>query len=205
MTTPSATRSGFNFGFGFGSANAAIIEDCEEFAFLCDVARKVPDPVTFQEIQGRPDKTKWIAAMDSEMNSLINNKTWTLVDLPTDAKSIKCRWIFKTKFNADGQLEKYKARLVAKGFTQRPGIDYNETFAPVVRYSSIRILIAYAVHQQMTIHQMDVQTAFLHGDIEKKIFMQQPEGFDDKSGLVCLLQKSLYGLKQSTRNDKYIL
>lgn len=112
----------------------------------------------------------------------------------------KCRWIFKTKVSADGKHERYKARLVAKGFTQRPGEDFTETFSPFVRYSSVRIIFAIAALLGTKVHQMDAKTAFLHGDIEETLYMEQPPDFSDGTNKVCLLEKSLYGLKQAGRD-----
>lgn len=109
--------------------------------------------------------------MQEEMDSLYKNGTWILVNLPAGKKAIKCRWIFKTKISATGKLEKHKARLVAKGFTQRYGEDFTETFSPVVRYSSVRILFAIAALMGMKVHQMDVKTAFLHGEISETLYM----------------------------------
>ena len=120
-----------------------------------------------------------------------------MVDLPPGAKPIGCKWIFKRKYNLDGSVEKYKVRLVAKGFTQKHNIDYFDTFAPVTRISSIRILIALASIYKLVIHQMDVKTALLNGDLEEEIYMVQPEGcvVSRQENKVCKLLKSLYGLK----------
>lgn len=197
VPTPSTTRSGTTFGFGF--ANLAVLNDVE-FVFKCDEKRLLEDPVSHAEIKGRPDEKLWLQAMDDEMHSLHENRTWILVDLPDGKKTVKCRWIFKTKISAAGKLEKYKARLVARGFTQRYGEDFTETFSPVVRYSSVRILFAVAAIMKMKVHQMDVKTAFLHGDIEETIYMQQPPCYEDGTKKVCLLKKSLYGLRQASRN-----
>lgn len=137
--------------------------------------------------------------MHNEMASLKENRTWKLVDLPEGKRPIDCKWVFKLKLNKDKSI-RYKARLVAKGFTQKEGIDYNETYSSVVKYTSIRYLIALAAKMNLHIRQLDVVTAFLHGSLQEEIFMLQPEGFKDNSAKVCKLNKSLYGLKQASRN-----
>ena len=105
------------------------------------------------------------------------NQTWVLSDLPPGAKPIGCKWIFKKKLNTNGSIDKFKARLVAKGYKQRQGVDYFDTYAPVARISSIRCLIALASIHNLVIHQMDVKTTFLNGDLEEEIYMEQPECF----------------------------
>lgn len=115
--------------------------------------------------------------MEEEISSLRNNKTWSLIKPTKDAKIIDCRWIYKVKIRTDGSIDRYKASLCAKGYLQRKGIDFYETFSPVVRYDSIRILIALATELDMYIRQFDVKTAFLHGDLTEEIFMKQPQGF----------------------------
>ena len=116
--------------------------------------------------------------------------------MPSNRTAIGCRWVFKAKYGPDGNVEKYKARLVAKGFAQQSGINYEETFAPVVQRSSLRALLAYAASRNMIIHQMDVITAFPNGDLSEEIYIEQPEGFVSLSRehLVCKLQRSLYGI-----------
>ena len=123
------------------------------------------------------------------------NNTWELVDLPPGRKLVQCKWMYKTKFAADGSALKYKARLVAKGYSQVHGIDYNETFAPVAKMDSIRLALAIATSKQWEVHYMDVKCAFLNGYITEDIYMHQPQGFDTNPSLVCMLKKSLYGLK----------
>jgi hypothetical protein len=137
--------------------------------------------------------------MDDEMQSHQQNNTWTLAKLPEGRKAIKTKWVFKVKENQNGHIVKYKARLVAKGCAQKYGIDYTETFSPVVRYSSIRFLIALAVTEGMKIHQMDAVTAFLQGELNESIYMEQPEKYDDGTNKVCKLNKAIYGLKQAGR------
>ena len=162
------------------------------------------DEVQIEEPKGIEEALKdqeWKEAVDSEYQSLMENETWKLVKLPTGRKPVGCKWIFKTKRTSDGKVERYKARLVAKGYTQKPGEDYDETFSPVVRYSSIRTLLAFAVQNGMIIHQMDVVTAFLNGTLDEDIYMEQPPVYIKKGEehLVCKLKRSLYGLKQSSR------
>ena len=133
----------------------------------------------------RHQAKKWKAAADSEYELLMENETWELVELPCGRKPSECKWVFKIKHGSDGRVECFKGCLVAKGYVQRYGIDYDETFSPVVRFSSIRTLLALAVQSNMQIHQMDVVTAFL--------YMQQPDGYIEsgKEHLVCKLKKSL--------------
>ncbi|CAJ2646845.1 unnamed protein product [Trifolium pratense] len=138
--------------------------------------------------------------MNEEMLSLEKNQTWKLVPLPKNKRVVGSKWVFKRKEGIPGvEAPRYKARLVAKGFTQVEGIDYNEIFSPVVKHCSIRVLMAIVNMYDLELEQMDVKTAFLHGELEETIYMQQPEGFVEDNSKVCLLKKSLYGLKQSLR------
>jgi hypothetical protein len=129
------------------------------------------------------------------------NGTWELVPLPKDRKSAGCKWVFRTKRDASGHIVRHKARLVAKGYSQVEGVDFNETFAPVAKFTTIRCMLAIGAIMDLEIHQMDVKTAFLNGELEEDIYMDQPQGFmqDGKEHLLCKLKKSLYGLKQSPR------
>jgi hypothetical protein len=163
--------------------------------------QKVTAPVNLREMAHRKDKDEWIEACDSEYNSLMKNKTWELTELPPDRQPITCKWIFKIKHKADGSIERYKARLVVRGFSQKEGVDFNETFAPVIRFESVRVLLAIATEFNLEIDQCDVKTAFLNGDLTEEIYMEQPEGYEvkGKEHLVCRLKKSLYGLKQAPR------
>jgi hypothetical protein len=140
-------------------------------------------------------------AMTSEYESLLRSGTWELVPLPSGRKKIGCRFVYAAKSDENGILIKFKARLVAQGFRQVEGIDYNETFAPVTRLTTIRTMCALAAHQDLHLQQMDVKTAFLNGDLEEEVYMAQPEGFVEygKEELVCRLKRSIYGLKQSPR------
>ncbi|KAL0346475.1 UNVERIFIED_CONTAM: Retrovirus-related Pol polyprotein from transposon TNT 1-94 [Sesamum calycinum] len=144
---------------------------------------------------------QWKEAVKSEMDSIVSNGTWVLVDLPPGCTTIGCKWIFKKKLKPDGSIDKFKARLVAKGFKQKEGIDYFDTYSPVARLTTIRVLIALASVYNLSIHQMDVKTAFLYGELEEEIYMDQPEGFvaHGNERKVCKLVKSLYGLKQAPK------
>ncbi|KAK1607895.1 hypothetical protein QYE76_031568 [Lolium multiflorum] len=137
------------------------------------------DPATYEEAMMSPDSNKWQEAMKSEMGSMYDNQVWTLVDLPDSRKAVENKWIFKRKTDADGNITVYKARLVAKGFRQIQGVDYDETFSPVAKLKSVRILLAIAAFFDYEIWQMDVKTAFLNGDIEEELYMVQPKGFVD--------------------------
>jgi len=134
------------------------------------------DPISFLEATSAPDVKYWDKAIRIEFYSIKKNNTWTLVDMPKGAKPIGCKWIFKKKYHPDGSIEKYKARLVAKGFTQKYNLDYFDTFAPITRISSIRVLLALTSIHKLVIHQMDVKTTFLNGELEEEIYMTQSEG-----------------------------
>ena len=138
--------------------------------------------------------------MREEMNSLWKNDTYELTELPKGRKALKNKWVFKLK-NDEENLLKYKARLVVKGFSQKQGIDFDEIFSPVVKMCSIRVILGLVASMNPKLEQLDVKTAFLHGDLDEKIFMEQPEGFKvrGKENMVCKLKKSLYGLKQVPR------
>ena len=140
--------------------------------------------------------------MEEEMQSLKKNKTWKLTQLPKGRKAIGCKWVFAKKEGFPSKEDiRYKARLVAKGYAQKEGIDYNEVFSPVVKHSSIRILLALVVQLNLELAQLDVKTAFLNGDLKEEIYMTQPEGYKvaGNEDWVCKLSKLLYGLKQSPR------
>ena len=130
--------------------------------------------------------------MQDELRSLHENNTWELVDLPPGRNVVGCRWVYKIKRKEDGTIERYKARLVAKGYSQVMGMDYFETYSPVAKLSSIRLLLAIATQLDLDLQQMDVNTAFLYGELPEEIYMQQPEGFEDDSGRVCKLRKGIY-------------
>lgn len=172
-----------------------LSEDTDEFAMMavCE------EPTTYHEAMNSHDRNNWIEAMNDEYSSLIKNKTWMLVNQPINQKVIDNRWVFKIKENPNGTIERYKARLVVRGFTQQYGVNYEETFSPVAKFTSIRAILSLVAIEKLKIKQFDVKTAFLNGDLEEDIYMKQPIGFDDNSGKVCKLLKSLYGLKQASR------
>jgi hypothetical protein len=139
--------------------------------------------------------------MRSEFNALVENSTWQLIPRPPGANVVSGKWVYKHKFHSDGSLSRHKARWVVRGFSQEHGIDYDETFSPVVKPSTIRIILSLAVSSRWPIHQLDIKNAFLHGFLSEVVYCQQPKGFEDPShpDHVCLLRKSLYGLKQPPR------
>lgn len=156
------------------------------------------EPRCYHEATKSKDWHKWNLGMGDEMTSLWKNLTWDIVDRPTDKTVISCMWLYKKKPGIPGvEPERYKARLVAIGFTQKKRIDYDEVFAPVVKHISIRILMSVVAQNDLELEQMDVKTAFLHGELDQPLYMEQPEGYvmDESKDQVCLLKKSLYGLK----------
>ncbi|RVW52356.1 Retrovirus-related Pol polyprotein from transposon RE2 [Vitis vinifera] len=154
-----------------------------------------------QNIQEAFKYPKWKAAVNKEVRALEKNGTWEITDLPRGKKPVGCKWIFTVKYKADGNVDRYKARLVAKGFTQSYGIDYQETFAPVAKLNTVRVLLSLAANLDWSLHQLDVKNAFLNGDLEEEVYMDIPVGLETTSNFnkVCRLRKSLYGLKQSPR------
>jgi hypothetical protein len=156
------------------------------------------EPTCFEQVVGNP---KWDNAMDEEMAALDANATWELVALPKDKKAIGCKWVYKVKHNADGSVSRYKVRLVAKGYAQTYGIDYEETYSPIAKMTTVRAIIAMAVAKGWSLHQMDVKNVFLRGDLREEVYMEQPPGYVDQTrlNLVYRLKKALYGLKQASR------
>ncbi|CAL1372799.1 unnamed protein product [Linum trigynum] len=143
----------------------------------------------------------WREAMKAEIRALEANRTWSLVYAPPNVHLIDSRWVFRIKYRPDGTIERFKARLVAKGYTQVEGLDYHETFAPVAKLVTVRCLLAVAVSRGWFIHQLDVNNAFLHGDLQEEVYMKVPPGFAEPGDTrVCRLHKSIYGLKQASRN-----
>nr|KAJ0198596.1 hypothetical protein LSAT_V11C700365700 [Lactuca sativa] len=159
------------------------------------------DPKNFSEGMASRDVHFWKEAIHDEIDSIIHKNTWVLADLPPGCKALGCKWILKRKMKVYGTIDKYKARLVIQDFRQKEGIDFFDTYAPVARISTIRLLLALAAIHNLVIHQMDVKTAFLNGELDEEIYMKQPEGFvmPGNEHKVCKLKKSLYGLKQAPK------
>ena len=155
-------------------------------------------PTSIQEAWANPN---WKHAIMEEMRALEKNGTWEVVPKPKDKVPVGCRWVFTIKYKADGEIERYKARLVAKGYAQTYGIDYQETFAPVAKMNTVRVLLSLAANQDWPLQQLDVKNAFLNGDLKEEVYMELPPGFENRNmeGQVCKLRKSLYGLKQAPR------
>ncbi|GJW79856.1 putative RNA-directed DNA polymerase [Tanacetum coccineum] len=169
--------------------------------FQCQMPPFVPQPECYAEAMEDEHKKEWFDAMQDEMKSLYENNTFELTKLPKGKRALKNKWVYKLKTEEYTPRPRYKARLVVKGFSQKKGIDFDEIFSPVVKMGSIRVVLGLAASLDLEVEQMDVKTAFLHGDLDKEIYMEQPEGFQvkGKEDYVCRLQKSLYGLKQAPR------
>jgi hypothetical protein len=158
------------------------------------------EPRTYRQSQTLPDASKWTEAAEDELRAHAENGTWDIVKLPPGKKAIGSRWFMKIKRLADGSIDRYRARLVAKGYSQHPGFDFLETFAPTVRVAAIRTILAIAAIEDLELRSIDVSHAFLNGELEEEIYMEQPEGFEQGGpDHVCRLKKSLYGLKQAGR------
>ena len=171
-------------------SKSGIVQRCNLTLLLAHV-----EPRTHKRALNDP---VWLAAMQTKYSALMAQHTWTLTALPPGRTPIACKWVFRTKENSDGTLNKHKARLVAKGFHQQFGYDYNQTFAPVIKPVTVRLILSLAVTYIWPIKQLDVNNAFLNGMLDEEVYMCQPPGFEhsDKS-LVCKLNKAIYGLKQA--------
>jgi hypothetical protein len=150
------------------------------------------EPTCFEQAIKNP---KWDNAMDEEMATLDANATWELVPLPKDKKTIGCKWVYKVKHNGDGYVIKYKSILVVKGYAQTYGINYEETYSPVAKMTTLRAIIAMATTKGWSLHEMDVKNVFFHGDLQEEMYMEQPPGYVNQThpNLVCRLKKTLYG------------
>lgn len=168
------------------------------FAVAADMADQEEMPKTLTEARGSSERAQWEEAWQKEINQLLEKGVWEKTDLPPGRKALGCRMVFDKKYDADGNV-KYKCRLVVKGYSQIPGYDYTETFAPVVRFDSLRTILALAAIHEWKIEAVDVKGAYLNADLDEELYMQQPEGFDDNSGQVLKLVKALYGTKQAGR------
>jgi hypothetical protein len=165
-------------------------------ALMCNLLDE--EPTCFEEaIQ----KKEWADAMKEEYQSIIKNVVWEIVPRPKSKDVVSSKWLFKIKHATNGSIEKYKGRFIARGFSQKEGIDYEEAFSPVARYTSIRTIIAIAAKMKWKLHQMDVKTTFLNGVIEEEVYIEKPQGFEveDRKSHVCILKKALYRLKQAPR------
>lgn len=169
---------------------------------LCSDASRMDDAsgLSLSEALRGPEKEQWRQAMAEELKSFEDNQAWELVSIPKDSSVVKCKWVLKKKYDSEGNV-RFRARLVAKGYTQKYGVDYEETFAPVVRHTTLRLLFALSVQLNLDISHLDVTTAFLNGYLEEDIYMEKPEGFpsSDGKGQVLKLKRAIYGLKQSSR------
>ena len=176
--------------------------DLIAFALNASDVVELDEPLCYREAKRSPDWKNWEKAMIEEMDSLKKNNTWVLVNKPKGKRVIGSKWIYKRKPGIPGvELPRFKARLVAKGYSQVEGVDYHEVFSPVVKHTSIRVILSIAAMFDLELEQLDVKTAFLHGTLDEELYMSQPEGFikNGEENKVCLLKKSLYGLKQSPR------
>jgi hypothetical protein len=169
-------------------------------AYLVETGN-MDEPLDREEALSSKNKTKWVSAMDEEIRALNENDVWELVERPAKKNVVSCKWVYKIKKGLQGEADRYRARLVARGFSQQYGLDYFETFSPVVRTESLRLLISLAVKKNLSISHLDVCTAFLNGVLEEDVYMEQPAGYVSKDSLnkVFKLKKALYGLKQASR------
>ena len=180
------------------------LEPCYH-SYLLAVSLSPKEPASFSQAIQDP---LWRAAMDKEIQALEQNHTWDVTTLPLGKSPIGCKWVYKVKLNLEGSVERFKARLVAKGYTKREGLDFHETFSPVAKTVSVRVLLALAVAKQWPLDQLDINNAFLHGDLDEEVYMTLPPGFHSKGECVsaffstssvaprvCKLVKSLYGLR----------
>lgn len=157
-----------------------------------------PEPNTLAHAKSLPDWDHWKIAVDAELGSLEENDVYDIVDAPVGRKVVPSKWVFKIKHKANGDIDRYKARLVAKGFAQQPGVDFDEVFSPVVRYDSLRLLLALSASRGWRPRQLDIKTAFLYGELKEEVYMQLPEG-SRLPGKVAKLKRCIYGLKQAPR------
>jgi hypothetical protein len=177
-----------------GARRSAISDDYE--VYVSDEILMEGDSTSFEEAMRSAYSSKWLDAMEDEMRSMSVNKIWDLEEISKGAKIVGYKWVYKTKCDSNGNIERFKAQLMAKGFTQREDIDYTETFSPVSCKDSLRIIIALVTHYDLELYQMDVKTTFLNGDLLENVYMAQPKGFGvkGKEHMGCYLRKFIYGL-----------
>lgn len=170
-------------------------------AYICTITQ-YPEPTSFNQANKFDE---WIKAMNEELMALENTQTWLICSLPPDKHAIGCKWVYKIKLQADGSLERYKARLVAKEYTQQEGIGFVDTFSHVAKMTTVKTLLAVAAAKNWSLTQLDISNAFFNGDLDEEIYMNLPHGYTPKEGetlspnAICKLNKSLYGLKQASR------
>ncbi|KAL3675930.1 hypothetical protein R1sor_025878 [Riccia sorocarpa] len=177
-----------------------ILENAEA-SLAADMCFILEEPEDIEEALNGSEGKQWKLAAESELKSMAENQVWKLVELPAGRKVVDCKWVLRRKLGADGKIQRYKARLVAKGFTQIRGIDFEETFSPVVAMDSFRAVMAMAAAKDWEVQQMDVDTTFLNGELEEEIYMRHPPDFEElgKKHLVCRLKCAIYGLRQASR------
>ena len=189
-------------GLDFLCGEAGYLTESEAWECAYKAVASTTAPRTLAEAMRTPESEQWLQAARNEMQAHMDNGTWELVDLPPGKRAMGCRWIFKVKKLADGTFERHKARVVAKGYSQRPGLDFDETFAPTTKWASLRAVLAIAAAEDLELESVDISTAYLNGVLapEHEVYMQQPEGFvEGGTGRACRLRKGLYGLKQGGR------
>jgi transposase InsO family protein len=172
----------------YGLTNLCVLDESESCG----------EEITYEEAMNGPEKEMWRQAMKEELKAFEDNQSWELVDVKKADRVVQCKWVFKKKFESDNKV-RFRARLVAKGFTQKEGVDYKETYSPVLRYSTLRLLFALSVKLKFTITHLDVTTAFLNGYLDENVYMQVPPNLECKSNCVLKLKRAMYGLKQSAR------
>jgi transposase InsO family protein len=182
-------------------APAVAVRSAALFSAVVPANLPLEEPHTHAQATASPQRDKWQAAMDEEIASQESNESWTVVDrasVPAGKRVLPCRWVYKLKLGKDGSVDRFKARLVAKGFVQQSGIDYTETYAPVMSYRTLRVLLSLAAREDLEIKQFDVVTAFLHARITEELYMELPPGYT-QDGKVARLNKAVYGIKQAPR------
>ena len=174
----------------------------EDPSRLCRIAAAaiIEEPLTYEEALSSEQAAELLQAMDDEIKSLHANQTWTTEPILKGVKALSVKWVHKAKKDANGNIERFKSRLVTKGFRQKVGVDFNEVFAPVSKYATLRALLAVAAVDDLEVHQLDIKTALLNGILEEEVYIEQPTGYEEGGPSIgCRLHKALYGLKQAPR------